>query len=88
MYCDYEALEDYATALNRTFNSMIKSVNSIEDSFKTATSTNAWDSITRDCLIDMCKTLYSDFDAINDKFANINQYLDSVVSNYRAFDKF
>lgn len=87
MRCDYEALDDYRATLNRIFNSVVKSFNGIEDSLKTITSSNNWSGDARDYFSSMSKCIIDDFNIVNNKFTNTIQYLDSVVDNYRSFDK-
>ncbi len=86
MYCDYKALDDYTATLNRNFNSVVKSFNGIEDNLKSAVNTNNWNSETRDYYAKLCDSIYNNFDAVNNKFMNIKQYLENVVNNYQQFD--
>lgn len=86
MYCDYNALADYAAILNKNFNEIKNAMNSIENSLKTIYAIRNWDSETRDYFFSMCDSLYNNFDALNNKFMNVTQYLDSVIDNYKSFE--
>lgn len=86
MYCDYNALAGYATTLNNNFNQIKKAMTSIESSFKTIVSSNNWNADTRDYFYEMLSTVFNNFDALNNKFMNVTQYLDNVIDNYKSFD--
>ena len=87
MYCDYEALKDYAISLNKDFNNCTKAIMGIENSFKTITNINTWNSDTRDYYLEMVNKILTNFDIINNKFNNINQYIDSVITNYQEAER-
>ncbi len=86
MYCDYDALEEYANTLNSTFNEMLDIMNDIEDSYKTISNSSNWQSLTATYFRDSIKNISENMDSINNKFYNTKQFLDTVVGNYRAVD--
>ena len=83
MYCDYEALKDYANILNKNFNTINNAIINFESALQTAMSLNSWDSPTRDYIFGLYNSLKVNFEVISNKFNNINLYLDSVINNYK-----
>ena len=83
---DIDALAEYTAAMNRNFNSIIKTINNMEKTFKNITSIGIWDADSRDYFIKMSKSIEENFDIINNHFTNIGQSLNTTVSNYRSVD--
>lgn len=77
-----EALKSYANSLNKNFISLRNTMNDIETTIKSLTSTNTWDAKTRDYFLSMVENIYANFDILNNRYMNINQYLDNVISSY------
>ena len=86
MYCDYNALEEYAQTLNKNFNNLNSSISDIEATFKNLFSLNNWDSLTRDYILNLYHTLQDNIEIINNQFNNVNQYIDTVINNYKTID--
>ncbi len=86
MFCDYNSLANYAGTLSRDFGNLTKIITSFEDSMNSIMSLNMWDSETRDYLFSLYKNLQNNFDIVNNKFNNINQYVDMVINNYKNLD--
>ena len=87
MYCDYNALKEYANFLNKTFNSFNDTISNLEDTLENILSVNNWDTKTRDYVLKEYKTLENNFLIITNKFNNINLYIDKVINNYKALDE-
>ena len=84
MYCDYDALKDYADVLNRNFNTIIKAIDNFEYAMNTVMmGSTIWDAPTRDYVFELYNKLKDNFDVISNKFNNANQCLDTVISNYK-----
>lgn len=86
MKCDYNALMEYASVLRKEFSSLQSEFSSIEECNRYIYNTGNWDSDTRDYYERMYKAMLDNLDAVINKFMNINQYLDTVISNYVALD--
>ena len=84
--CDAEALSSYNGTLKKNFNSIVTSLDNIERTFKTMYDASNWKSDTGNYFSSECKKLLSNFETVKNKFDNINQYLESVVSNVKSTD--
>ncbi len=88
MQCDYNALKEYASLLNKRFNQIRESMNDIENSYKDIVSTNNWSSITREYFyLDNYSKMLINYDTLQNKFNNVNLYLEQVINNYIAFEQ-
>lgn len=85
--CDYKALIDYASLLNKQFNQIMNAMTSIESSYKNIVNTSNWNSVTRNYYNDTYKKILANYNNLANKFNNINLYLDQVISNYIAFEQ-
>lgn len=87
MQCDYKALIDYASLLNKQFNQIENAMLNIETSFKNIVSTTNWNSTTQWYFFQIYNKMKANYDNIVNKFNNINIYLDQVINNYIAFEQ-
>lgn len=85
--CDYEALKSYAITLNKDFNTIRNAISHFENAMEIATGFSVWDSPTREYYLDLYNSLKENFEIIFDKFNNINQYLDTVIDNYKSAEE-
>ena len=87
MKCDYEALGDYLNRLTTIFSSISDAMAEIESSYQNVLSNQNWNSITRDFYYQEWQSMLENMYIINSKFANIKEYLETVIDNYSRFDK-
>lgn len=87
MYCDYQALNDYAIKLTKTFNQMSRIMQELEENNKTIYNENNWSGETREYYVKKFKILQENFDVLTNHFLNIARYLDNVVENYAATEE-
>lgn len=88
MKCDYEALAELETKLNKYFNNMIEAMDNMEDANKAIYNSSNWSSVAKDYYQDEFKQMLTNFDNIVNKFMNIRQYLDQVINDYASLDRF
>ncbi len=86
MYCDYNELENYATALNSFFKKINTIMDSLEESYKIIYNNANWNSETRNYFFEQVKMILNNMESVNTKFYNVKVYLDAVVENYRKTD--
>lgn len=87
MECDYNALIGESTNLRRKFNNINNKMLALEDANKKICSNSNWNSQTRDYYNDLFNEMKNNFDTLFDKFNNINNYLETVINNYKSFDR-
>ena len=86
MYCDYDALSDYASNISQKFNDMMSLMDSVDIAFKNIESIGNWDSPTRDYFYNQYASFQENYQTLINKYNNIKQYLETVAENYRRID--
>lgn len=86
MKFDDQLMISLSIELSNAFSKISNSISSIEEQYNKAISKQNWNSDTRDYYNNEVKGLKKDFDCVRNKFSNVNQYLENVINNYKAFE--
>ena len=87
MKCDYDKLINENMNLNSNFNTVMNALTDLDKSLKNVTNASNWDSKVKNDFNDSAvKSFLNNYDNINSKFININDYLAVVITNYKQLD--
>ena len=82
MRFDTDGMLSDSVTLKSVLDSITTDLDKIEESLSIITNTDNWDAESRDYLKEESKRLKYNFDEVNNKFHNINQYVNVVIDNY------
>ena len=87
MKCDYELLSQYRSELENIFRYFLMTLHSIKDSNDIICSNDNWQSLAGDYYKDITNNLDNNEKITSEKFQNILDYLENVVTNYEMLDR-